>query len=177
MSGLAIYSFTRQLAGLRASSPGASWRSPYRGLMSIYSRLAERYSAMQVFALGAVVFMILATISWIGTCLWRLRDPHVSHSSHESHIRITITYEILPLRCSGPVQGTDRRSCFRAHRARRGRMNFRRALVAVVPHESAYTSCEKYDCSHLSSRQKSCALVATMPPMPRNSATKCRRNR
>jgi hypothetical protein len=58
----------------------------YRGLTVHYSRLAERYSAMQVFALGAVVFMILATISWIGTCLWRLRGPHVSHSNHESHI-------------------------------------------------------------------------------------------
>jgi hypothetical protein len=59
----------------------------YRGLTMHFARLAERYSAMQIFALGAVVFMILATISWIGTCLWRLRGPHVSHSSHESPIQ------------------------------------------------------------------------------------------
>jgi hypothetical protein len=58
----------------------------YRGLTVHFTRLGERYSAMQIFALGAVVFMILATLSWIGTCLWRLRGPHVSHSSHESHI-------------------------------------------------------------------------------------------
>ena len=59
----------------------------YRGLTLHFTRLAERYSAMQVFALGAVVFMILATLSWIGTCLWRLRGPHISHSNHESHIQ------------------------------------------------------------------------------------------
>jgi hypothetical protein len=59
----------------------------YRGLTVHFTHLGERYSTMKIFALGAVVFMILATLSWIGTCLWRLRGPHVSHSSHESHIR------------------------------------------------------------------------------------------
>ena len=58
----------------------------YRGLCVHFTALAERYSAVQVFALGAVVYMILATLSWIGTCLWRLRDSHVPHSSHQPHI-------------------------------------------------------------------------------------------
>jgi hypothetical protein len=58
----------------------------YRGLCVHFTALAERYSAVQVFALGAVVYMILATLSWIGTCLWRLRDSHVPQPSHQPHI-------------------------------------------------------------------------------------------
>lgn len=58
----------------------------YRGICVHFTALAERYTAMQVFTLGAVIYMILATLSWIGTCLWRLRDAQVSHSHHQSHI-------------------------------------------------------------------------------------------
>jgi len=58
----------------------------YWGLTVHFTRLAERYSAVQVFALGAIVFMILATLSWIGTCLWRLRGHDISHSNHHSPI-------------------------------------------------------------------------------------------
>jgi hypothetical protein len=58
----------------------------YRGMCLHFTALGERYSAMQVFTLGAVVYMILATLSWIGTCLWRIRDSHVPHSHHQSHI-------------------------------------------------------------------------------------------
>jgi uncharacterized membrane protein YvlD (DUF360 family) len=54
----------------------------YRGLCVNFSALADRYSAPQIFALGAVVYMILATLSWIGTCIWRARESHVSHSNH-----------------------------------------------------------------------------------------------
>ena len=45
----------------------------YRGLSVVFSALGERYSALQIFILGALVCMILATLSWIGTCLWRAR--------------------------------------------------------------------------------------------------------
>jgi uncharacterized membrane protein YvlD (DUF360 family) len=58
----------------------------YRGLSVHFSALGERYSAIQVFTLGAVVYMILATLSWIGTCLWRLRLSAGSHANHGSHI-------------------------------------------------------------------------------------------
>jgi uncharacterized membrane protein YvlD (DUF360 family) len=58
----------------------------YRGMCVYFTTLAERYTAMQVFTLGAVIYMLLATLSWIGTCLWRLRDSQVSHSHHQSHI-------------------------------------------------------------------------------------------
>lgn len=54
----------------------------YRGLCVLFSDLADRYSAPQIFALGAVVYMLLATLSWIGTCIWRARESHVSHSNH-----------------------------------------------------------------------------------------------
>jgi len=58
----------------------------YRVLGLHFVALAERYGAIQVFILGAVVYMILATISWIGTCLWRLRHSQISHQPHQSHI-------------------------------------------------------------------------------------------
>jgi hypothetical protein len=58
----------------------------YRALCVPFTGLAARYSAMQVFTLGVVVYMLLATLSWIGTCLWRLRASDVPQSNHESHI-------------------------------------------------------------------------------------------
>ena len=51
----------------------------YRLLCVVFSGLAERYSAVQVFTLGAVLYMILATLSWIGTCIWRSRESNISH--------------------------------------------------------------------------------------------------
>ena len=54
----------------------------YSGLCVYFSALADRYSAPQIFTLGAVVYMILATLSWIGTCIWRARESHISHSNH-----------------------------------------------------------------------------------------------
>lgn len=58
----------------------------YRGLCIHFTTLADRSTAMQVFISGAVVYMILATLSWIGTCLWKLRHTQISHSHHQSHI-------------------------------------------------------------------------------------------
>jgi hypothetical protein len=60
----------------------------YRALSMHFLGLTGRYGAMQVFILGAIVYMILATLSWIGTCIWRARESHmsshqpVSHSNH-----------------------------------------------------------------------------------------------
>jgi uncharacterized membrane protein YvlD (DUF360 family) len=51
----------------------------YRLLCVYFSELANRYSAVHLFTLGAVVYMILATLSWIGTCIWRARASGVSH--------------------------------------------------------------------------------------------------
>jgi hypothetical protein len=51
----------------------------YRLLCVYFSELAARYSAVQLFTMGAVLYMILATLSWIGTCIWRARESRVSH--------------------------------------------------------------------------------------------------
>ena len=39
----------------------------YRLLCMDFTGLAERYSAIQIFMLGAVVYMLVVTLSWIGT--------------------------------------------------------------------------------------------------------------
>jgi hypothetical protein len=54
----------------------------YRLLCIYFWLLAERHSAVQLFTLGAVVYMILATLSWIGTLIWRARESNISHSNH-----------------------------------------------------------------------------------------------
>ena len=51
----------------------------YRVLCIYFWGLAERFSAMHIFMLGAVLYMIVATLSWIGTCLWRARESNISH--------------------------------------------------------------------------------------------------
>lgn len=48
-------------------------------LCVVFSGLAERYSAVHIFTLGAVLYMIMATLSWIGTCIWRARESNTSH--------------------------------------------------------------------------------------------------
>lgn len=50
----------------------------YRLLCIFFEGLAARYSAVHLFTLGAILYMILATLSWIGTCIWRARDSKVS---------------------------------------------------------------------------------------------------
>lgn len=56
----------------------------YRLLSIYFWGLNARYSAVQVFTLGAVLYMILATLSWIGTCIWRARSSDVSHSNRHA---------------------------------------------------------------------------------------------
>jgi hypothetical protein len=75
---------------LLASSLAAWWifSIAYRLLCIGFSALSERYTPMRVFILGSVVCMILATLSWIATLIWRTRESHiashhrVSHSNH-----------------------------------------------------------------------------------------------
>jgi len=54
----------------------------YRIASAFFGRLGERYSATHVFVLGAVVYLIVATVAWLGTIVWRARTSHVSHSNH-----------------------------------------------------------------------------------------------
>jgi hypothetical protein len=54
----------------------------YRLLCLAFPLLDEKYSAFHVFVLGAVVYMIGATLSWLGTIIYRARTAHGSHSHH-----------------------------------------------------------------------------------------------
>jgi uncharacterized membrane protein YvlD (DUF360 family) len=51
----------------------------YRLLCVYFVGLEARYSTVQLFTLGAVLYMILATLSWIATCIWRARESKISH--------------------------------------------------------------------------------------------------
>jgi len=53
----------------------------YRILCFKFALLDQYYSTFHVFVLGAVVYLLLATLCWIGTIIWRVRatgssDPH-----------------------------------------------------------------------------------------------------
>jgi hypothetical protein len=45
--------------------------------------LKEHYSTGQVFVIGALLYLILATLSWVGNMVWRVRRAH--HLSHPHH--------------------------------------------------------------------------------------------
>src|SRR5208283_3861511 len=51
----------------------------YRVLCMVFVLLDEKYSAFHVFVLGAVVYLLGATISGIGTIIWRVRASDISH--------------------------------------------------------------------------------------------------
>ena len=85
-----VVRFMWQAGRLLAASLTAWWifSLVYRLLCVVFSGLPERYTPMRVFILGSVVCMILATLSWIVTVIWRTRASHmashhgVSHSNH-----------------------------------------------------------------------------------------------
>jgi hypothetical protein len=54
----------------------------YRVLCMCFAGLAERFSAVQIFVLGAVLYMLAVTLSWIWTIIRRARASHVSHPNH-----------------------------------------------------------------------------------------------
>jgi hypothetical protein len=56
----------------------------YRLLCMDFTGLAERYSAIQIFMLGAVVYMLVVTLSWFGTIIRRARASHLSHPNHHT---------------------------------------------------------------------------------------------
>ena len=53
--------------------------SYYRVLCYFFRKLSDWHSTFQVFMVGAVVYMILATLSWITVSIWRTREASVSH--------------------------------------------------------------------------------------------------
>lgn len=79
-----VLRFWRMPGNLLASSlvAWAIFTLSYRVLCMNFSGLAERYSAVQLFMLGAVLYMLVVTLSWIGTIIRRARASHVSHPNH-----------------------------------------------------------------------------------------------
>jgi hypothetical protein len=57
----------------------------YRLSCVVFFGLTDRFSAVHVFMLGAVVYMLIATVAWIGTCIWRAHESQSSSSSRHSH--------------------------------------------------------------------------------------------
>lgn len=57
----------------------------YRLMCAFYGLLSEKYSPFHIFMLGAVLYLIAGTISWIGTLIWRARETQGSHFKRHSH--------------------------------------------------------------------------------------------
>ena len=56
----------------------------YRVHCLLFRGLSNWHGTLQVFMLGAVVYMILTTLSWIATTIWRAREAHASHPNHHA---------------------------------------------------------------------------------------------
>jgi len=56
----------------------------YRFLCIFFQRLPERLSPFHGFMYGAVIYLIVATLSWIVAVIWKVRSSHISHSNHHA---------------------------------------------------------------------------------------------
>jgi hypothetical protein len=54
----------------------------YGILCAVFVLLSDRYTTLHVFMLGAVIYLICATVSWIGTIIWRARMSHGTRIQH-----------------------------------------------------------------------------------------------
>jgi hypothetical protein len=81
-----VLRFLRSPGNLLASSLVAwtIFSFTYRSLCIFFGHLGDKYSAFQIFMLGFVVYMILATLSWIGTLIWRAREHDLSHPNNQA---------------------------------------------------------------------------------------------
>jgi cytochrome bd-type quinol oxidase subunit 2 len=82
-----VLRFLRSPGNLLASSLVAwtIFSLTYRLLCIFFSHLGEKtkYSAFLIFTLGSFLYMILATLSWIGMLIWRVRERHLSHPNNQ----------------------------------------------------------------------------------------------
>lgn len=86
LAAVPVLRFLRMPGNLLASSL-MGWiifSVSYRILCVIYPGLGNRLSTFHLFMLGAVVYMILTTLSWIGTIIRRARAAHASHPGHHA---------------------------------------------------------------------------------------------
>lgn len=54
----------------------------YAGLCLKFVMLDQYYSTLQIFVLGSLIYVLLATLCWIGTIIWRVRSTDSSHPRH-----------------------------------------------------------------------------------------------
>jgi len=54
----------------------------YRAFSFKFVLLEQYYSAFHVFVLGAISYLVFATISWVGTIIWRVHATSGSHTHH-----------------------------------------------------------------------------------------------
>jgi hypothetical protein len=81
-----VLRFWRMPGNLLASSlvAWALFSLCYRVLCMRFAGLAELLGAVQIFVLGAVLYMLVVTLSWIWTIIRRVRASHVSHPNHHA---------------------------------------------------------------------------------------------
>ena len=80
-----VFRFWRMPGNLLASSL-VGWlifSVDYRLLCFYFKGLEHRYSAVQVFVLGAVAYMLVVTLSWLGTIIRRVRASEAVHPNQE----------------------------------------------------------------------------------------------
>jgi hypothetical protein len=58
----------------------------YRLLCVYFVDLKGRYSAVEVFMLGAVAYMLVVTVCWLGAILWRARGSGEAHLNGVNHV-------------------------------------------------------------------------------------------
>jgi hypothetical protein len=76
-----VLRFWRMPGNLLASSlvAWAIFTLTYRVLCIDFAGLTERFNAVQIFMLGAVLYMLVVTLSWIATIIRRARASDASH--------------------------------------------------------------------------------------------------
>jgi len=82
VASIPVFRFLRSPAEMLLSSVLA-WgilTLAYGVLCLDFSLLDQYYSTTEIFVLGMVVYLLLATLCWIGTIIWRVRAS--SHSRH-----------------------------------------------------------------------------------------------
>ena len=86
LAAVPVFRFLRLPGHLLASSL-LGWMIfslSYRALCLFFRGLNNRLGTFQVFMMGAVVYMILTTLSWIVGTIWRTREAHESHPNHHA---------------------------------------------------------------------------------------------
>src|SRR5260370_15787393 len=86
LAAVPVFRFLRWPGHLLASSL-LGWlifSVSYRALCLIFHELSNWHSPLQAFVLPAIVYTILATLSWIVGVIWRSREAHASHPNHHA---------------------------------------------------------------------------------------------